>query len=1082
MINRFIIAFLMSLVVSSTFASTTNPKWMRYPAISPNGKNIAFAYKGSIYKMPAEGGDAIRLTFGDSYNTNPIWSPNSSKIAFISDREGGLDIFIMDTDGSGLRRITEFPGNEYPYTFTPDGKYIVFSSHLQDPYKSVAFPTGRLTELYKIGVEKGDLHRILSTAAEKVKFNREGTKFIYQDIKGFENQWRKHHTSSVTRDIVEYDIKKDEFKTIINWQGEDREPVYNKDENGIYFLSEKSGSFNIFYKDLKSGKEEQKTFFKTNPIRFLSISDNDKLCFGYDGEIYTKEKGREPSKLNINIVGDNNIKEVKNMSFHSGASSASISPDGKQVSMIIRGNVFVTSVDYPTTKAITNTIEAEASASFSPDNRSIIYASDREGAWNIYKASIARKNDINFPNSTLIKEEVLFKNDGIDRMYPKFSPDGKEVAYVEDREKLMVLNLQTNKVRQITDGSNNYRTTGYIDYEWSPDGKWFSLSYIGNKHDPYGDIGIVSSNGGEIFNITQSGYSDDSPRWVLDGNAILFRTERYGMRNHASWGSLNDVMIVFMNREAYDKFRLSKEDYSLLKEVESKNISNKVENKKSKIKKSDKKKTHKDESIKIEFKNLRDRIIRLTPNSSRLGDAIIDKKGENLYYMSSFEGGFDLWKMNLRTRSTNIVNKLNGGWGSLSMDKNGSNLFILGSRSMYKMSLSSSKLSRISYNAKMKMDLAKERKYMFDYAWNEESKRFYRKDMHNVDWKLMKEIYSKHLPYINNNYDFSELLSEMLGELNVSHTGSGYSGSGRPEAVGELGLIFDFNKIGSGLKIDEVIENSPFDNYMSKVKKGDIIEKINGDEVNSYTDYVKSMTGKSKEKILVSIYRPDKKQRWDEVVIPIFSHNLNSLLYNRWIKRQEFLVDSLSNGRLGYVHIPSMGDPSFRSVYSDILGKYNDREGIVIDIRYNGGGRLHEDVEVLFSGKKYLTQVIRGKEACDMPSRRWNKPSIMLICEADYSNAHGTPWVYKHMGLGKLVGMPVPGTMTSVNWESLQDDSMYFGIPVVGYRLDDGSYLENQQLNPDVFVKLDPHKLLKGYDTQTAKAVEVLMKNLTITQ
>ena len=158
--------------------------------------------------------------------------------------------------------------------------------------------------------------------------------------------------------------------------------------------------------------------------------------------------------------------------------------------------------------------------------------------------------------------------------------------------------------------------------------------------------------------------------------------------------------------------------------------------------------------------------------------------------------------------------------------------------------------------------------------------------------------------------------------------------------------------------------------------------------------------------------------------------------------------------------------------------KYNNREGIVIDTRFNGGGRLHEDIEILFSGQKYFTQVVRGREACDMPSRRWNKPSIMVMCEANYSNAHGTPWVYSHRGLGKLVGMPVPGTMTSVSWERLQDPSLVFGIPVVGYRLSDGSYLENSQLEPDIKVANSPETIVKGEDTQLKAAVEELLKEL----
>ena len=213
-------------------------------------------------------------------------------------------------------------------------------------------------------------------------------------------------------------------------------------------------------------------------------------------------------------------------------------------------------------------------------------------------------------------------------------------------------------------------------------------------------------------------------------------------------------------------------------------------------------------------------------------------------------------------------------------------------------------------------------------------------------------------------------------------------------------------------------------------------------------------------------------------MIPISQGQLSTLLYKRWVKRRAADVERLSGGRLGYVHIESMGDPSFRTVYAEILGRYNHCDGIVIDTRFNGGGRLHEDIEVLFSGEKYLTQVIRGKEACDMPSRRWNKPSIMITCEANYSNAHGTPWVYKRMGIGKVVGMPVPGTMTSVSWERLQDPTLVFGIPVIGYRLDDGSYLENTQLEPDVEVANSPKQVVEGRDEQLEKAVEELLRQI----
>ena len=275
-----------------------------------------------------------------------------------------------------------------------------------------------------------------------------------------------------------------------------------------------------------------------------------------------------------------------------------------------------------------------------------------------------------------------------------------------------------------------------------------------------------------------------------------------------------------------------------------------------------------------------------------------------------------------------------------------------------------------------------------------------------------------------------------------------------------------------------MVEKGPFDHANSKVKAGHIIEKIDGEPITATMDYAALLNKKAKKKTLVSIYDPATKSRWDEVVMPITSGAMSDLLYDRWVKQRAADVEKWSNGRLGYVHIRSMGDGSFRTVYSDILGKYNNCEGIVIDTRFNGGGRLHEDIEILFSGEKYLTQVIRGRESCDMPSRRWNKASIMLQCEANYSNAHGTPWVYKYKKMGKLVGMPVPGTMTTVSWETLQDPTMIFGIPVIGYRMANGNYLENSELEPDVKVANSPETVVKGEDTQLKAAVDTLLNDL----
>ena len=1067
------------------------PLWLRDVQVSPDGSQVLFCYKGDIYKVSAQGGTAVQLTTQASYECSPVWSGDGQQIAFASDRHGNLDVFVMSADGGPATRLTYQSVAEVPQAFTPDGQWVFFGASIQDPAKSVMFPTSDLPELYKVPVKGGRTLQVLGTPAEMLSFAPDGKSFYYQDRKGYEDEWRKHHTSSITRDVWFYDAQNGQHTNVTAHAGEDRNPVVSADGKMLYFLSERNGgSMNVYSCEAKAGatkagEPQAVTTFKTHPVRFLSMAKNGLLCYTYNGEIYTQQLGANPQKLNISLTRDDEV-AIADLSFTNEAHQPVVSKDGKQIAFVARGEVFVTSTEYATTRKISQTAGAEADVDFAPDGRTIVYASERNGNWQLYTASIVRKEDLNFANATLIKEESVFPElpalnlldnkidfSQVERRSPKYSPDGKKIAFIEDRIKLMVVDLKTKHITQVTDGSKWYRQDGGFDFEWSPDGKWFVLSYIANRRDPYTDQGIVSAEGGEIHPITQSAYMSESPRWVMDGKAILFQSERYGMRSHASWGSQDDVFLAFLTQDAYDRYRLSAEDYALLKELEKKNEKKDEKKDDKKNKKKDDKKADADtvKAVKIEFEGLENRIVRLTPNSSNLGDAIVSKDGESLYYFAAFEGKPDLWKMDLRKHETKLLSK--GGSGSLQMDKDG-NLYSLGN-SMMKIE-KGDKTTPITYNAQMKLDLAAEREYMLRHVAKQINKKIFRTDYNGCDWELMVQNYARFLPHIANNYDFAELLSELLGELNVSHTGGRFRPEAKGDATAQLGLLYDLTEATEGIKITDILENGPFSKANSKVKVGDVITAINGQPVSKDTDLAQLLNLCKGKKTLVSL--KGNAGTWDEVVLPISRSEQSDLLYKRWTKSRAAEVERLSNGRLGYVHIEGMNDASFRDVYSDILGKYNLKEGIVIDTRHNGGGRLHEDIEILFSGHKYFTQVVRGREACDMPSRRYNHPSIMLQAEGNYSNAHGTPWVYSHQKIGKLVGAPVPGTMSSVNWERLQDSSLIFGVPVIGYQLPDGSYLENTQLEPDVLILNHPETVVTGTDLQLEAAVRELLKGL----
>lgn len=1068
----------LAMAAAAANVSAISPLWLRDVRISPDGREIAFGYKGDIYVVNSSGGEARRITSGPSYESAPVWSPDSKTIAYASDRNGGSSIYTVDARGGQPRRVTFDSRGATPEAFTPDGKSIVYTAAIQDPAKSAMAPFGVMSELYSIPVEGGRPTQILGTPALGVSYLGDGKSFVYEDKKGFEDKWRKHHTSSITRDIWLYDANTGHHTNLTDIAGEDRNPTVGADGKTVYFLSERNGgSFNVYSMNLdKPGSVKALTDFTTHPVRFLSRGGNDLLAFTYNGELYTMRPGAKAEKLKVDVV-DDDLDEPSDISF-SRASEAAVSPDGKQVAFINRGEVFVTSTEYKSTKQITHTPAMEYGLSWDKDGRGLYYTSLRDGRSNIYHATIARKDDPNFSNATLVNEEPMFKADGVERSYPMVSPDGKKMAFMEDRNNLMVMDLDTKAVKPLLEHVSNYRSDG-TNMEWSPDSRMIAVEVMNPSHEPYSDISIIRVADAEVIPVTRTGYFDQNPHWSADGNAVIFASERYGMRNHASWGSQSDVMMTFLNKDAYDKFRLNEEDFALLKEVEKeqkKAADDKDKADRKKKKKDDSKaETEESKEITIDRNGLEERTVRLTPNSSELADYALSDDGETLYYLSAFEGGYDLWKKELRKDEVELDKKLDASPAAITKDNDG-NLYLVGS-TVKKYVPSSSKLTPVDISGKVKLDPAKEREAMLEYVRNEARERFYLPEM-PVDWDMYVDNYRRFLPHINNNYDFASLLSELLGELNVSHSGGRYYGPGANEATASLGLLYDMTYDGDGMKVDEIIAGGPFDRATTRLKKGDIIESINGSKLEAGSDASKLLNGITGKKTLVGILDPATGSRWDEVILPVSNGRTNGLLYNRWVKSREKAVDSLSNGRLGYVHIESMDDESFRRVYAKLLGEYVDKEGIVIDTRWNGGGRLHEDIEVLFSGDRYLTQEIHGRKSSEMPSRRWNKPSIMVIGEANYSNAHGTPWVYKHKKMGKLVGMPVPGTMSSVNWITLQDPSMIFGVPVVAFRTEDGTILENTQLEPDIKVANKPEDVVKGIDSQLDAAVRELLREI----
>jgi len=1064
-------------------AQSTQAEWIRYTAISPDGKTIAFSYMGDIYTADAlTGGNAKAITANTSYDFKPVWSNKSDKLAFASDRYGNFDVFVVDAKGGIPTRLTHHSAAQTPNSFTPDDSEVLFSASIMDLASNVQFPSGTLTELYKVSVNGGRVHQILSVPALDAKYTKDGSKILYYDRKGYENDWRKHHTSSVTRDIWVYDVKNGMHTQLSTFAGENREPVFGANEDTYYFLNEASGSFNVVKSSLSNPAEQvQLTNFELHPVRFLSIANNGTLAFTYNGFAYTMKEGMEPKKLAISVIRDRTENAIERKVMSSGASEMAVSSNGKEVAFIVRGEVFVTSVEYGTTKRITDTPEQERSVSFSPDGKKLLYAAERNNSWNLYEAMLSNPEEKYFHQATLITEKALLITDK-ETFQPAYSPDGKEVAFLEERVALRVINLDSKKVRTVMPSKYSYSySDGDQYYMWSPDGKWFLVNYFEEGGWNYTDAGLVAADGkSDPINLSKSGYTDAMPKWMMGGKVMIWASDRNGLRSHGSWGADSDMYAAFFDPETYADFKLSKEEAEYKKELEdaAKKDEEKDDKDSDKKKKDDDKKEETKPDLKLELDGLEDRIERLTIHSSNLSDAVLTPDGTKLYYLARFEGGYDLWMNDLREEKTELVLKLSGYSGSLTIDEDGKNLYLISGGQLTKIETDGNKKKTISFAAEMNLNRAAERTYMFEHAWRQVVKKFYVEDLHGAAWDKLRADYAKKLPHISNNYDFAEMLSELLGELNASHTGSGYRANLGGDETANLGAFFDEKYSGNGLLIKEIVAKTPMASADVNIKNGYIIESIDGETILPNTNWFGMLNHKTGKKVLLGLSDPKSGKKWTETIKPISNGAFNNLLYERWVESRRAEVEKLSNGRIGYVHVRGMNSPSFREVYSEVFGRHRNKEALVVDTRFNGGGWLHDDLATLLNGVDYAQFVPRGQYVGKEPMNKWSKPSVVVMSESNYSDAHGFPFAYKALNIGKLVGMPVPGTMTAVWWETLIDPTIYFGIPQVGVADMDGVLQENTELMPDVMVPQTKSLVVQGRDEQIEAAVKVLLEEL----
>ena len=1067
-----VFTFIAAVLVSAAMFAQDNPLWLRKSAISPDGNTIAFSYQGDIFTVPSSGGEARQITANSAYDSDPIWTPDGKQIVFSSVRELSKDIWIVPAVGGQAKRLTTYPGAETPLTVSEDG-LVYFSSAIQPDPSFDDFPGN--PQVYTISLKNGKISLFSPITMSTMSVNSNGI-VLYEDYKGYEDPLRKHHTSSVTRDIWKYLPRKNQYQKLTSFEGEDRNPVFTRDGREFYYLSEKGGTFNVWHAVLSApDAADQITNFQTHPVRNLSVSQTGLLAFSYNGELYTCLPGQQPAKVAITIRKDSNEREKILRSISDGATDLAVSPNGKEIALVAHGDVYVVAPEQKTARRITNTAEQERGVSFGEEGKSLYYAAERDGEWAIWKTELVRKEDKYFTFSYETKETRVTKK-GQTCFQPQVSPDGKWVAFLRDRTEFVIRSTSGSKEKSLLKGANYSYQDGDQEFEWSPDSRFILVNYEADGGWNNSDVAMVDIESGKVTDLTRSGYSDGSFRWALGGKAMTWMSDKLGYRSHGSWGSEGDIFVMFFDPKTLLEFTRSKEEDSIAKLLAPDDKKDGKKNSKKDPKKEEKKdstKVEKENPFNPDLENLEDKYIRLTPFSGNYGDYYLTEDGSKLYFVRRGDKGRDLCCLDVKEREIKVVRP--GAGGRLYPSKDGKTIYILG-RGISKLSTQGDKVEPVSFRSEFEYKPAEERAYIFNHAWKQVDEKFYDTNIHGLDWAAMKANYEKFLPYITNNYDFQDLLSEMLGELNASHTGARYR-PGSQVNVGHLGVLFDMQYKGKGLSIAEILPGSVLAIADPEIKAGDVILAVDGQEIEEGTPWYDVLANKAGDRLLFKVKKNKPKAEVEIFVTPTRSDADG--LYKRWVRQREQMVQKLSNGRVGYVHVEGMDSQSFREVYSNALGKYRTCEALIVDTRHNGGGWLHDDLATFLSGKAYLDFRPRGQYIGTEPFNKWNKPSCVLIGEDNYSDACGFPYVYKSLGLGKLIGAPVPGTMTAVWWEYQIDQTLVFGIPqVTSWGLAENRPLENLQIEPDILVYNTPESLIKGQDLQLEAAVAEMLLQL----
>ncbi|PLK44259.1 S41 family peptidase [Emticicia sp. TH156] len=1046
-----------------------NSLLLRQPAINKDGSVVAFSFQGDIWTVPASGGKATRLTIHEAYESNPVFSPDGKQIAFSGSRFGNNDVFVMSAEGSMPKRLTYHSGADNIASWTQPDK-ILFSTNRE--FRQIERPA----EVYSISPKGGTESRVLDAVGFDPVLSPDARflAFVRGDINPVARQAYK---GSSDRDIWIYDTKNKTYQQLPGFETNDVFPQWGNNST-LYFLSSEAGAYNIYRLKLDSngkatGKPEKLTNYKDESIRAFSVSaDGGSIVFEKDMNLYTMKTDKgSAQKLNVVISADDRLDATEQKTFTSGASEYAVSPNGKLLAFSVRGEIFLKEADKEKTRSIN--VSTHAYRDMEPtwlNDSTLLFTSDRaNGNFDIYLVRSADTTQRNLFKSMKHSVVQLTKTTG-DEKSLTVSPDNKKIAYVRGRGTFVVADISPDgKLTNEKILGDSWDAPGGI--AWSPDSKWLAYAIS----DLYFNEEIfiqAADNSTKPVNVTMHPRADYSPFWSADGSKLGFISGRSSSRS-------DDVWFVWLKKEDWER------------ETQDWQEQDKPEPPAAPAKPNDKKAP---KPVKIDFDKIHERIVRVTSFPGDEGGLVISKDGETFYYTttSNTARGRDLYSIKWDGKDLKEITKGGTNPAGVTIDREGKYLYFtrMGG-ALSRLDIKSGAIEALPYSAKMKIDYTAERTQVYEEAWRTIRDGFYDPKFHGYDWSKLHDKYKERSINASTSNDFRDMFNLLLGELNSSHMGMTVTDriDTQREATGLLGT--ELVPVSGGVKVAHVVPGTPADKEKSKLNAGDVITAVNGQAVSDNDNFYDLLNGLVNEKVLLNVRGADGKSK--EVVIRLTASIFNNL-YDEWVENRKKLVEKFAKGRLGYIHIKGMDFPSFEVVEREFTAAGYGKEGLVIDVRYNGGGSTTDYLMTILNYKQHAYTIPRGasedlekdklkfKDYYPIGERlvyaAWTKPSIALCNEGSYSNAEIFSHAYKSLGIGKLVGVPTNGSVISTGGKGLMDGS-FVRLPGRGWFTKATD--KNQELGPaipDIIVENQPDWLAKDTDDQLKAAVGELLKQI----